>query len=83
MQWDKVKRGFYRLRGTLYAVQADGYAPSQSISADAHYEGFIGGEWAVIRYRDERDFEQGDGENLDWFSTMRDARARAEQLASK
>lgn len=81
-RWIKIARGHYRLEGTPYSVQSDGYDRSQSISADANYEGFTGGEWAVIRHHDETQailFPDG-GENLDWFPTMREARAAAERM---
>jgi hypothetical protein len=76
MGWIKIERGFYGLRGTCYAVQSDGYESSKSIGATAHYEGFTGGEWAVIRFRGIEGWrdDMDDGENLDWFSTMREAR---------
>ena len=82
-KWTKIERGFYRLDGTLYAVQSDGYQPSKHIGAEEStgYEGFAGGEWAVIRYRDEADAKRHGGENLDWFPTMREARAEAEGRA--
>lgn len=81
-RWVKIERGFYRLDGTLYAVMADGYgAPSKSIGAHPGYEGFVGGEWAVVRFRDEADFLDRGGENLDWYDTMRRARADAERRA--
>jgi hypothetical protein len=41
------------------------------VGHDAHYEGFTGGEWAAV--------VAATNENLDWFSTMRDAK-RACQL---
>jgi hypothetical protein len=75
MSWTKIYRGRYRLDGTPYEVQSDGYEKSQSISADAHYEGFTGGEWAVIDTRTD--------DNLDWFDTMREARADAERRAAR
>jgi hypothetical protein len=82
-KWTKIERGFYRLEGTLYAVQSDGYSPSKSIGADANYEGFIGGEWAAIRYRDEAEAARQDGDNLDWFPTMREARAYVERRVTR
>jgi hypothetical protein len=77
-RWIKIARGHYRLEGTPFEVQSDGYEKSQSISAEVStgYEGFTGGEWAVIDTRG-----GGDGENLDWFDTMREARAAAERWA--
>ena len=84
-RWIKIARGHYRLEGTPFAVQSDGYDRSQSIGAEAStgYEGFAGGEWAVIRHRDETQailFPEA-GENLDWLPTMREARAVAERMA--
>lgn len=94
-KWIKIDRGFYGLTGTPYAVQADGYEPSKSVGAEgAHlthdgrvhggYEGFTGGEWAAIHYGEVeawRDAGIDDGENLNWFPTMREARAYVERRA--
>lgn len=73
-RWIKITRGHYRLEGTPFEVQSDGYEKSQSISAEVStgYEGFPGGEWAVIDTRID--------DNVGWFDTMREARARAEGL---
>lgn len=78
-KWTKIERGFYKLEGTQFAVQADGYTPCKSIGADHSYEGFIGGEWAVIEFPAGKDHTTSDGENLDWFPTMREAKADAER----
>lgn len=77
MTWKKIARGHYRLEGTPFEVQSDGYEKSQSISAEEStgYEGFTGGEWAVIDARTD--------DNVDWFDTMREARAEAERLAAR
>lgn len=86
-RWTKIERGFYRLEGTRYAVQSDGWLPvsQRERDGDGIMAGVTGGEWAVIRYTD-RDLElerTGGGENLDWKSTMREARAMAERLAER
>lgn len=83
-KWTKIERGFYKLEGTQFAVQADGYTPSQSVGADDKgYEGFIGGEWAVIEYPGGWDHTNHTGNNLDWWPTMRAAKADAERQANR
>lgn len=86
IKWAKVDRGYYVAPGTTYAVIADGYRPGQHIGAEAStgYEGFIAGEWAVVRFQDVvKDVvhapAHNDGDNLDWYDTMRDAKADAER----
>lgn len=85
MTWTKVERGFYRLDGTRFAVRSDGYDKSNSIGAEEStgYEGFVGGEWAVVRYSDYDLAHDGDGDNMDWWPTMREARADAERMVAR
>lgn len=80
-KWTKVEAGFYRLEGTLYAVQSDGMERIQSVGREENtgYEGFQGGEWATIKYKDEADRDRCGGDNLDWYPTMREARDYAER----
>lgn len=67
LKFRKVQRGLYVSTDGLYAVAHDGYEAIQSIAAEAStgYEGFQGGEWAAVLTRT--------NENLDWFSTKREA----------
>lgn len=76
MTWSKITRGHYRLDDTPFAVQSDGY-DLRTVGAEegTGYEGFTGGEWAVIDTRTD--------DNVDWFPTMREARAAAEALAAR
>ena len=75
MTWTKIERGFYTLDGSDYAVVS-----SFANSADEDRSGdFIGTpEWAVVRFTGPVRGAQ-DGENLDWFPTMREAREAAER----
>jgi hypothetical protein len=77
--WTKQHAGFYTLDGTDYAV-----ASMQANSANPDNSGdFVGGvEWAAVRFTGPERGAQ-DGENLDWFDTMREARAEAERLAAR
>lgn len=58
-----------------YAVAADGYEKSNSVCAEegTGYEGFKGGEWAAVLVATD--------DNLDWFDTMREAKAECERHA--
>jgi hypothetical protein len=75
LTWKRDGRGRQVSTDGRYAVEVDGYERSQSVGADAHYEGFIGGEWAAIWVATE--------ENLDWFATMREAKAECERDAAR
>lgn len=88
LTWQKVEAGRYVTPDARYAVEVDGYAPSQSAGADTnynphgpnlggHYEGFVGGEWAAVLD------PNGSNQNLDWFPTMREARAHCEEHARR
>lgn len=77
--WTKQHAGFYTLDGTDYAVVS-----SFANSADESKSGdFIGTpEWATVKFHGEHRGYQ-DGENIDWFPTMREARAEAERMANR
>jgi hypothetical protein len=82
--WKKVERGFYIMPGTRYGVVADGYTPGKSHQAEVGtgYEGFIAGEWAVVRFAEvvsvDKAPDHNDGETMLWEITMREARRMAE-----
>lgn len=75
LKFKKVQRGLYVSTDGRYAVAHDGYPAIQSVGADSHYEGFIGGEWAAVLTRTD--------ENLDWFKTKREAVAYCQQHAAR
>lgn len=82
MEFTKVRRGWYATEDGTFAVVSDGYPKSLSVDAEPNtgYEGFAGGEWALVfdargRLRDDHDL----GDNLDWFATKREAVAAAER----
>jgi hypothetical protein len=75
LTWKRDGRGRQVSTDGRYAVEVDGYERSQSVGADAHYEGFIGGEWAAIWVATE--------DNLDWFATMREAKAACQRDADR
>jgi hypothetical protein len=58
-----------------YAVAHDGFATHGSVEQQ-DYDGVRGNEWAAIDMS-----AGGDGENLDWFDTMREAKAMCEDHA--
>jgi DNA-directed RNA polymerase subunit RPC12/RpoP len=75
MTWTKRKAGFYTLDGTEYAVA--------SMNATNDADEFVSRvEWAVVRFTNPEHGSQ-DGENVDWFDTMRDAKAVAERMAGR
>jgi hypothetical protein len=85
LKWKRDGRGRMVSTDGRYAVQADGYSRIQSVSASddwdpkrkiGQYEGFPGGEWAAI------DMSRPD-DNLDWFPTMREAKAECERHARR
>jgi hypothetical protein len=73
-KWIKIKRGQYRLSGTMFGVAS---GPKSATDGDGDF--IKGVEWAVIRFQNEQDASEFGGENLDWFDTMREARADAER----
>lgn len=78
-RWTKHYAGFYTLDGTDYGV-----ASAHATDADADFAShdLSRVEWAVIRKRPGTEWEShNDGDNLDWFDTMREARAAAERMA--
>lgn len=79
-QWKRHQAGFYSLAGTRYAVMADGYEPVAERDREGAgvAAGITGREWAVIRYAEGEEHTGQGGENMDWFPTMREARAAAE-----
>ncbi len=79
-KFTKVERGWYATADGKYAVVVDGYEPSQSVGADrSGYEGFQGGEWALVHDPRGNLREDHNGTNLDWFSTKREAVAAGER----
>jgi len=77
----KVGRGWYATENGVWAVVADGYPAIKSVDAEPNtgYEGFQGGEWALVYDAQGRLREDaGVGENLDWFPTKREAIAAHE-----
>ena len=72
LKFTKVRAGWYATEDGFFAVVHDGYPAIQSVAADAHYEGFIGGEWAAVVGSGLRE-DHNAGENLDWFKTKREA----------
>jgi len=81
MKWTKTEAGFYRLEGTRYAVAS---GPKYN-----DFDEVLAGqtEWSVVRFSD-ADLAAGkdgpqDGDNLDWFETMREAKAEVAKLESK
>lgn len=77
LKFKKVKRGLYVSTDGRFAVAHDGYEAIQSVGAEAStgYEGFQGGEWAAVLTATD--------ENLDWFSTKREAIAYLERYAAR
>jgi hypothetical protein len=77
--WKRDGRGRQVSADGRYAVEADGYEPGQHVGATGDweygsgYEGFIAGEWAAIIVATD--------DNIDWFSTMREAKAACERHA--
>lgn len=72
LKFTKVERGHYATEDGCYAAVVDGYGPG----ADEDYQG---GEWAAVYSPNGGLREDSNvGENLDWFPTMREARACAE-----
>lgn len=95
LKFTKVDRGWYATEDGKWAVVADGYAPSVHAGADAGYdrhdpgthnlyEGYVGGEWAVV-YDAHGNLRaaHNDGENLDWLPTKREAVAAANARAAR
>ena len=86
MKFNKVEAGHYATEDGRYAVMVDGYEPGKHVGAEGDwkhgsgYEGFVGGEWAAVYYKN-GDGPDGHDENLDWFPTMREAKAYAESHA--
>jgi hypothetical protein len=74
MKWTKQEAGFYTLDGTDYAV-----ASMQATNDDDEF--VTREEWAVVRFTRADQRGSQDGENVDWYDTMREARAAAERLA--
>ena len=88
-RFTKVEAGWYATEDGTYAVVSDGYEKGAHIGSTGDwkngsgYEGFIGGEWALVsdpkgRLRTNPEL----GENLDWFSTKREAVAAAPKTCS-
>lgn len=76
LTWKRDKPGRQVTTDGRYAVQADGYPPNQHIANELNttgYEGFTGGEWAAILTATD--------DNLDWFPTMREAKAKCQAHA--
>jgi hypothetical protein len=72
----KVRAGWYASLDGKWAVVSDGYPAIASVDAESAtgYDGFQGGEWAVVydaQGRLREDHNQGD--NLDWLPTKRQA----------
>lgn len=80
MKFTKIEAGWYATEDGRYAVVIDGYKPS----AELRDQEFItGGEWAtVFDGRGGLRENHNAGENLDWFSTKREAVAHAEYTAA-
>ena len=71
MKFTKVCAGWYATEDGRYAVVIDGYTPSAELLAE---ESITGGEWVAVfdglcRLREDNNA----GENLDWFTTKRQA----------
>jgi len=82
----KVQAGLYVSDDGQWAVAADGYEAIRSVAAEAGtgYEGFQGGEWAVVYdARGRLGDDPGLGDNLDWFSTKREAVAAVQREAAR
>lgn len=75
LTWKRDKPGRQVTTDGRYAVESDGYDPIQTVGADAHYEGFQGGEWAAILVASD--------ENMDWFPTMREAKEECQRHADQ
>lgn len=86
MKFRKVEAGCYATDDGRYAVVVDGYEKGKHVGATddwksgSGYEGFIGGEWAAV-YDARGGAANGEGENLDWFATKREAVACCERHA--
>lgn len=84
LTWTRAGRGKQVSTDGRYAVIHDGYETGQHVGAvgdwrngaPGSYEGFVGGEWAAVFDPDGRD------DNLDWFSTMREAKAECQRHAN-
>jgi hypothetical protein len=74
-RWIKQEPGFYTLDGTDYAV-----ASMNAMGEDDQWVTRM--EWAVVRFTSPTQRGSQDGENVNWFDTMREARAVAERLAA-
>lgn len=80
-KWKKIQAGVYWLEGTEYAVASGPKAAADPDGPHADRFGFVHGvEWAAIKGFNPRNGQEG--ENLDWFDTMREARAECERIAS-
>lgn len=85
LTWRRDGRGRQVSTDGNYAVVADGYERGQHVGAQGDwrrgdpgsYEGFVGGEWAAVHDPDGRD------DNLDWFPTMREAKAECQRHADR
>ena len=78
LTWKRDRPGRQVTTCGRYAVESDGYTPGAI--GFMHAGDFIrcgdGGEWAAI------DLSRPD-DNLDWFPTMREAKAHAQQHADR
>ena len=83
-KFTKVRAGWYATEDGKWAVVSDGYEKSNSVGAESgmtvhgawSYEGFVGGEWALVfdpRGNLREDSASGGSENLDWYPTKREA----------
>jgi hypothetical protein len=80
MKFNRIERGWQASEDGKYAVIADGYEASKYCGAEGDYEGFAGGEWAAV-YDPQGRLRTADdaGDNLDWFSTAREAKEACRQ----
>lgn len=84
LNFNRIERGWQATPDGRYAVVQDGYSPSKSAGAEGDYEGFTGGEWAAVYDpRGRLRTEHNSGENLDWFSTAREAKEYCRRHAAR
>jgi hypothetical protein len=72
--WSKQSAGFYTLDDSDYAV-----ASMNATNDDDEFVSRV--EWALIRFTNPNERSVQSGENVDWYDTMREARAAAERAA--
>ena len=87
LTFTKVRAGWYATEDGTYAVMHDGYDTKVvdergDPEGSNYYEGYRGNEWAFVYDAHGRLREDGYGDNMDWFDTMREAKEAANRHAA-